>query len=179
MKKEKTSLIKPKRIREKETKNYELILSIVMLMIGIILFTNSNKAIVIICYIIGVITTLFGSFNLLNYYRMKNELNIENNFNLITGVLSVFIGIIIIILASAIENFLRFIIGLILLLNGLKRIKLSIDYRLYFELVLSIILIALGLYTILAENIIFNIIGLLLIISSTFDIFKFFQKPKK
>ena len=178
MKKEKTTIIKPKKVQDKETKNYELISSIIMLIIGIILFTNSSKAIVIVCYCIGTAISIFGGYNLLNYYRLKKELNIENTNNLIVGITSLFIGIILILLASAIETFLRFIIGVILIISGIKKIKTSLDNNNYIILTTGIIIVAIGLYTILAENIVFAIVGLLLIVSSIIDIFKYYKDKK-
>lgn len=179
MKTQKTTIIKPQKVKEKEKKNYDLIGSIIMLIIGIILLTNSSKAVIIVCYCIGGAIAAFGAYNLINYYRLKKELNIENNTNLILGVTTIFIGIIIIILASAIETFLRFIIGAVLVVSGIKKIKSSIDFRNYFVLTAGIILVAIGLYTILAENIIFAIVGLLLIVSSVLDIIKYIQEQKK
>lgn len=178
MKTQKTTIIKPKKIQNKEQKNYELIGSIIMLIIGIILFTNSSKAVVIVCYCIGAAISLFGGYNLLNYYRLKKELNIENTSNLIIGVTTIFIGIIFIILASAIETFLRFIIGIILIISGIQKIKTSIDFNDYITLTTGIVLVAIGLYTILAENIVFAIVGLLLIISSILDIIKYYREQK-
>lgn len=176
---EKTTLIKPKKEKDKKINNNALIGSIIMLIIGIILFTNSSKAIIIVCYVIGAFICAFGTYNLINYYRLKKELNIENTTNLIIGVTTLFVGLVVIILASAIETFLRFIIGIILIINGLKKIKDSIDYRNYITLIIGIVLVGIGLYTVLAENIIFAIVGLLMIISSITDIIKYLKTEKK
>ncbi len=178
MKSQKTKLIKPQKNRKKNI-NLELIGAIIMFITGLILITNSSKAVIIICYCIGILISLFGGFNLLNYYRLKKELKIENTTNLIIGVITVFIGIITIILASAIETFLRFIIGLILILNGLSKIKISIDNQNYIIMTIGIVLVGIGLYTVLAENIVFIIVGSLLILSSIIDIIKYFKNQKK
>lgn len=178
MKKEKITLIKPKKNKENKHKNIDLISSIIMFIIGLILLTNSSKAVIIVCYCIGAAITAFGSYNLFKYYSLKKELNIEDNVKLILGVTTIFIGIVIIILASAIETFLRFIIGIILVTNGIKYIKTSIDSHNYLILTTGIVLVAIGLYTILAENIIFAIVGLLLITSSIIDIIKYFKNKK-
>lgn len=181
MKSQKATIIKPKKVKEKEkeNKNYGLIASIAMLIIGIILLTNSSKAVIIVCYCIGAVIAIFGGYNLLNYYRLKKELNIESSSHLIIGVIAVFIGMIMIILASAIETFLRFIIGMILIISGIQKSKNAIDYKDYFILLTGILLIAIGLYTILAENLVFAIVGLLLIISSIIDIIKYMKNQKK
>lgn len=180
MKKENVKIIKPKKKREEEEKrNWELIAAIITGIIGLILFTNSSKAVIFVCYAIGLAISIFGVYHLISYYRLKKEMNIENNVSLILGSCAVFIGIIVIILASAIETFLRFIIGVVLIISGLNKIMTSIDLRNYIVLTTGIILVAIGLYTILAENIVFAIVGLLLIISSVIDIVKYIKEQKK
>ncbi len=179
MKNEKTTLIKPKKIQDKEKNKIELVGAITLFIIGFILFTNSSQAIIIVCYFIGSIILLFGGYNLIRYYSLKKELNIESNINLISGVISIFMGIIIILLASAIETFLRFIIGIILIYNGISKIKNSLDYNNYFILTLGIIFVGMGLYTILAENIILALCGIILMIASILDIIKYIKSNKK
>lgn len=179
MKNSKTTIIKPQKVKEKENKKLEFIASIVMMIIGIILITNSSKAVIIVCYSIGTVISIFGAYHLLNYYRLKKELNIESNPNLIIGVTTLLIGILTMILASAIETFLRFLIGIILIISGIQKAKTSIDRRDHLILLTGIVLIAIGLYTILAENIVFAIVGLFLIISSIIDMIKYIKNQKK
>lgn len=174
----KTTLIKPKRVKEKEAKNLKILGPIIMLIIGIILFTNSAKAIIIVCYLIGAIFIIFGAYNFISFYRLKKELNIESNKNMVMGTVAIFIGIIIILLSGAIETCLRFIIGCALVINGIKKIMESLNTHNYIILTEGIIFIGMGLYTVLAENIIFQIVGLLLIISSIIDLVTYFKEQK-
>ena len=173
MKEIKATLIKPKKKKEKQMKDREYLGPLLMLLLGIILFTNSSKAIIYVFYAIGACIFLFGVYHLLSYYRLKKKLTLEDNQKMVLGTSSIFIGILIILLASAIETFLRFILGFILLLNGLKKIWFSFYQRNYIVLLEGIIFIGIGLYTILAENIVLQIIGILLIISSVIDFFSY------
>lgn len=176
MKEEKTTLIKPK--KEKDIKDQKLLSSIIMLIIGIILLTNSSKAVIIVCYCLGFISMILGAYNLYNYYNIKTKLHMDNTSNLVIGVASIFIGFIIVILAGAIETFLRFIIGLVLLYNGIKKTMDGVTFKNYVELSIGIVLIACGLYTILAENIVFMIVGALLVISSVIDLIDMYKQKK-
>lgn len=173
MKKEKTTLIKPK--SNKKEINKDLISSIVMLIIGLILLTNSSQAVIVVCYCLGIVAILIGGYNLVNYYKLKKELNIENTNYLVIGVMAFFIGLIIIILSSAIETFLRFIIGIVLIFSGINKIINSISFNNYVESLEGILLVIGGLYTIIAENIVFIIIGLLLVISSIYDLITYYK----
>lgn len=179
MKKEKTTLIKPKKVKEKEDKKKDLLVPFIMFLLGLIFLTNSSKAIIIVCYIIGAFIMLFGIGKLISYYHLKQQLKIEDNQKLVLGILTILMGLIVIILSGAIEAALRFIIGAILILNGLQKTFLSINYRNTVTLVEGIVLIAIGLYTILAENIILQIVGAFLILSSIIDVITYFKGQKK
>lgn len=175
----KTTLIKPKKVREKEVKKLEILGPLLMLLIGIILFTNSSKAVIFIFYSVGVLAILFGIFRLVSYYRLKKELKVEDNAKMVMGSSSIFIGIVIILLAGAIEAFLRFILGFVLLVNGIRKTIFSLNQRNYVVLLEGILFVGIGLYTILAENIVFQIVGVLLIVSSIIDFIEFLKEQKK
>ena len=178
MKEEKTTLIKPKKIKDKETERLKILNPIILFVIGIILATNSDKFIILVCYIIGALVLLFGIYNLIKYYRLKKELNIDDNMALVLGGSVTFLGILIILLASAIEIGIRYIIGFALLYNGYKKITISLANKNYIILTEGIIFILLGLYSILAKNIVFTIIGILLIISSIVDLIEILSHKK-
>ncbi len=63
----KTTLIKPKKIREKEIKKLEIFGPLLMLVVGIILVTNSSQAVIFVFYCIGALAILFGIFHLVSY----------------------------------------------------------------------------------------------------------------
>ena len=179
MKEEKTTLIVPKKKKKSEKDNSDFLNPLIMLIIGLILTFSSDKFIVLICYFLGVIAIIVGIYNLVKYYKYKKELNYDNNSNLVIGGVAIFIGIIIITLASAIEVGIRYIIGLTLLYNGLKKLSLSLGSKEYYLIVESVIFLGLGLYTILANNIVFTIIGILLVISSILDFISIYKDTKK
>ena len=97
---------------------------------------------------------------------------------MVLGATTLFIGIMVLLLSGAIETFLRFIIGVVLIYNGLKNVMISLRSKNYFTLIIGIVFIGMGLYTILAENIIFQIIGVLLIISSIVDFIGLLSQKK-
>lgn len=174
----KTTLIKPKKVKEKEAKKLEVLGPLLMLIVGIILLTNSSKAVIFVFYCIGVLAILFGVFHLVSYYRTKKELKVDDNAKLVMGSSSVFVGIVIILLAGAIETFLRFILGFVLLFHGVRKTIFSLTQKNYVVLLEGIFLVGIGLYTILAENIVFQVIGVLLIVSSIIDFIEFIKVQK-
>lgn len=179
MKTQKTTLIKPSKKNQKENRKPEFLGPIIMLLIGIILFTDSSKAVIVVCYAIGAIAIVFGIYHLISYYRLKQELNIEDNTKLMIGICTISIGVIVIILSGAIETFLRFVLGFALLVNGVKKGAIALHFHEKLNLIEGILFIGIGLYTILAENIVFQIVGLLLIIASILDFIKSFKEKNK
>ena len=76
MKETKATLIKPKKKNENKNKkeSMKILGPILMLVLGIILLTNSSKAVILVFYVIGAIFILVGIWNLVSYYKMKKEL---------------------------------------------------------------------------------------------------------
>ncbi len=178
MKEEKTTLIIPKKKKKSDNDSKDWLNPLVMFIMGIILTFSADKFIILICYFLGVMAIIMGIYNLFTYYNYKKKFNFDNNHNLVIGSLAIFIGIIIVILASAIEVGIRYIIGFTLIYNGLKKLSLSLSLKDFVNITESIIFLVLGLYTILAENIVFSIIGILLIVASILDFLKLYHSKK-
>ncbi len=174
MKEEKATLIIPNKKEKKDNEEFKIVSIIFKLILGIILLTNSSQAVIIVFYLIGAIFLLIGICNLISFYKIKKEFHIEKNSKLAFGITIIFIGISILTLSSAIEFFLRFIIGILLMYFGFKNIASSV----YITIIIGIIFIAMGLYTIIAENIVFQIVGILIIISSILDIMNLLKQKK-
>ncbi len=178
MKEQKETLIKPKKSNKNDKSKdnfYNLVIPIIFLCIGLVLVTNSSKAVIIVCYILGALGIAFGVYKLIGYYRLEKELRVDMTSQLILGIGAICVGLLVIILAGAIETFLRFIIGVLLIINGVDKIITSINIRNYVSLTIGIILVGIGLYTILAENIVFSIVGVFMILSSIIDIVKYIK----
>ena len=167
-------------IKQKEDKNINIISSVIMLILGIILVLNANQLITTIFIILGAIITGFGLIKLLSYFKSKQQLNVENNEALISGILSIAIGLITILLASILSNAIQIISGIWLLLLGLNKLTIYLQFKTApIDLILAIILIGLAIYTIFFENAILIIIGIVLIITAGYDIITELSKNKK
>ena len=179
----KIELIKPKsqkqKLREdniKQTidKNKNIILPALMGIVGIIFLTNSNDIIIYSCYIIGALIAGFGIYNVIRYAQIKEQLKIEDTKKLTSGIISIAIGILVVLLASVIQTFLNLLIGLWLIITGIMKIIDSgkVDTRTkHFYLIESIIYIGMGLYSIFFQNILLTIIGIWMIIASGIELY--------
>ena len=171
MKEEKVTLIKPKKKKENYNQTIDFFKALIMLLLGILLLTKSTQLVTYVFYGIGVLCILVGIYYFIKYTQLKKQLNMEDSKQLMMGTLLIFIGILILLLAGTIENFIRFVIY-----NGLQNVLFSLQLKDYFNIVVGIILILMGLYTILATNIVLQIIGVLCIFSSISDFIKCLQK---
>lgn len=176
----KAKLIKP---NSQNSKN--IIQSIILLILGIILITNSNQIVTVTFQIIGALIIAFGIYKIFRYISLKNQFKIEDTEALTTGIITIAIGLMLILLASIIDIGLRYLLGIYLILNGFNKLIMTrnikdISIKLgKSNIIMAVIYILLGLYTIFVANVAFVIIGILLIISSSFDIITYLQIKKR
>lgn len=152
-----------------------IIISILFFLLGLILFIDFNKVINFVSYVLGTIIIALGVYKLWSYYRKKlnNDLTDYNEFGF--GVVDLILGILIIVLAEAFTTILRFFVGGYILLAGINRFVQTMSNnelkrnKFISLLLMSIIVIGLGVYTILNKNSL-DIIGLLIMIYSVIEI---------
>ena len=163
--------------------SFTLISAILFLILGTILITNPDLIIKFITYIIGAIIIILGGIKLFTYLKnKKQELNDYNN--LVLGITFIVIGIIIMFCSSVIAFIIRLIMGAWLLFNGVTKLMLSLELKgiklqtWYIPLIISIIMIICGLYTILERNIIGVAGGVVLVIYSVSEIVQYVIIPK-
>ena len=183
---EKVELIKPKSKRQEKkeqdlrdsfNKNKKFISPVLMSIVGFIFLTNSNTIIIYACYILGAIIAGFGIYNIIKYIQLKNQLKIEDSVKLNTGIISIAIGLLVILLSSVIETFLNIIIGAWLIITGVTKLigiseLYSVDKKTAsLNIIEAIIVIAMGLYSIFFQNIVLTIIGIWMIIGAGIDLY--------
>lgn len=183
---EKVELIKPKSkkqekkeqdLRDSFNKNKKFISPLLMGIVGFIFLTNSNTIIIYACYILGAIIAGFGIYNVIKYIQLKNQLKIEDSVKLNTGIISIAIGLLVILLSSVIETFLNIIIGAWLIITGVTKLigiseLYSVDKKTAnLNIIEAIIVIAMGLYSIFFQNIVLTIIGIWMIIGAGIDLY--------
>jgi len=160
-------------------KNYSdivsLIISIILLILGAIMFTRPDEIILFISYVIGGILILVGLFKCIkNYLDVKKDNSISSK-EMVAGIFLIVIGLVFIFLANVIEALVRVVIGGWILFTGINRLINALKLnkkttRFIIFLILAIITIAVGLYTILEANLAFKTIGLVLMIYSVIEI---------
>jgi len=160
-----------------------LISSILFLILGAIMFTKPEAIILFISYVIGGLMIVIGSFKCIkNYLEVKKD-NSTSSSEMIMGIVLIVIGIIFIFLANVIEALVRLVIGGWILFSGINRLINALhlnkkSHRFIVFLILSILLIGTGLYTILEANLAFQTIGIVLMAYSFIEIFGYIFNRK-
>lgn len=169
-------------------KNYSnimsLISSILFLIIGAVIFTKPEIIILFISYVIGGMIIVIGLFKCIkNYLDIKKDNTISSK-EMVMGIILLIIGLTFILLAGVIEALVRLVIGGWILFSGINRLVNAIQLPkknggLIVRLILSLLLIGVGLYTILESNLAFKTIGLVLIVYSVIEIIGYIFNRKE
>lgn len=152
--------------------------SIIFLLFGIVLFTNPGGILKFLSYIAGGVLILIGIINILEYIKTLKNLNIEENIKLISGIILIVLGLIVMFFSSFIETTIRLIVGIWLIYCGILKIIDSTAFKsdkvsYYVDLIIGILIIALGFYVSLKTNLVLSVIGLFIIIYSILDIISY------
>lgn len=163
-------------------KNYSnvfiLVSSILFLILGAVMWTKPEAVVIITTYIFGGILILIGLFKCVkNYLDVKKD-NETKSTEMIIGIVMIILGIVCIFLAGVVEAFVRLVIGGWILFSGINRLVNSFylqkkDSKFWVSLILSLILIGGGIYTILEVNLAFKAIGIVLMIYAILEIINY------
>lgn len=170
----KTEIIK---LNNKKSENKSLLTPIIYLIIGGILVFKSDEAIEIFFYIIGIMVILYGIKAFINYYRNKDNIQFKN-VNLTVAITSIIIGLLLIVLAGAINLSIRFLIGFFLIFMGVSRLLTDISFGNYMSVstLSNILLIILGIYSVFVSHAVLVIVGVMLIINAVILFFEYFKE---
>ena len=160
-------------------KNYSNILvlvsSIIFLILGAIMYTKPDAVVVIITYVFGGLLIIIGLFKCIkNYLDVKKD-NTISSTEMVVGIILSVLGVICIFLAGVVEAFIRLLIGGWMIFTGINSL-INILYldkktsKFWISLILSLIIIGGGLYTILEANLAFKAIGIILMIYAVLEI---------
>ena len=164
-----------------------LISSIIYFIIGGILFAKADEVLSVLSLIIGIIMAISGIVSLVIYYiNLKKEIPYKNHKNLAYGILLLIISIIFIFFSNIVAQFIRFIIGGWILFTGIIRLINSLSMnnknnKFIPLLIVSLLLIGVGIYTIVKGDIILSSVGLIMMLYAGIEIigYIFYSKDKQ
>ena len=161
--------------------NFNLFSALAFFVFGLIIFVNPDAVVKFISYCIGGLLILVGVYKTANYYIQDKRLGVVNRNEMAFGITAIILGIVFIFLASAIELLLRIVVGGYLILMGIGRIAMTFyttdrTSKFYALIVVGLLLIGGGLYTILASNLALSINSFSCSLSLLSSLWRFFFK---
>ena len=164
-----------------------LLSSIIFFILGAILFSSADKVISFISISIGIILAVSSIIELIIYIiENKKEDIIPKKSRIVYNLIAIILAIIFIFFSEVIEQFIRFIIGAWILFSGIMRfinaISINNKSRKFIPLlIVSILLMIVGVYTILIGDIILSTIGIIMMIYAVIEIigYIFYTKDTK
>lgn len=159
----------------KKTGYTSIITSIILGILGLVMFIYSKTTLKIITYAIAGILILVGLIKIIGYIIDKNKKEYFN-YDLIYGIINTVIGIVLITHPGILEGLLGITIGVWIIYTGLTRFGLSLKLKDYKTktwipmLILSVIILAMGIYIIVAPDLIIATLGSIILMYSIMDL---------
>ena len=155
-----------------------IVASLIFIILGIILVGKPDLIMSIIAYIIGGIFIAVGVIRILSYIKKnKGSSNDDLNYELIFGIMTIVIGLVVIIYREFIAQIFGIVIGIWIIYSGVVRFSASLNIKksnsnlwIYSMVIAGLMFIA-GLYVVLSSGaILIATIGIIMIIYAILDI---------
>lgn len=152
-----------------------IISSLVLAIIGAVMFIYSDATLKLISYVLGGLLLLTGVIKTIEYITNKGNDDLFN-YNLVYGILSIVFGLVIITNTGALESLLGIIVGVWIIYSSLMKFGLSLKLKTYNikywipMIIIAILMMICGIYIIFAPDIIIATLGGILFIYSVMDI---------
>ena len=165
-------------------KSYEsretLVTPIILLLVGVLLLLNPEVVSKFLSYIVGAVFMILGVGKYIYDSKRKDTTTADTFYS----ILMVIVGLVFIVFSNTFEILVRVIIGIWVLLNGTNIIASNVNTMKVHKnsivaFIIGFILILLGLYMIIVNNLVFSTIGLILIIYSILEIINYFFIVKR
>ena len=105
-----------------------LLSSILLAILGLLLIFQSEFTIFSISYIVGGILVGIGVFTLINYFRNINS-SYAKELDIIYGIVSIVLGVLIIKHPKAIASVIPLIIGAVIIISSAAKLQYSLDLK--------------------------------------------------
>ena len=153
--------------------NASIVTSVIILVLGIFLFIQPDTIIHMISIILGGIILIPGITSLIDYFKNKYQPS------LISGIVTIIIGLILIINTKLVASILPFILGIYFVINGINRLQYALELKRQqinytISLAFSILIIICGILFIInpfgGALVITKVMGIFMIIYSLLDL---------
>ena len=141
-----------------------IIESLALVILGILFIIWPSTTIKILAYFIGVFFIVKGGFQIIMYYYEKGQYDFFNN-GLLSGVISVLLGVAALVIGEDIAAIFRVVVGIIIIYESLVRINTAIKLSAIgvsswiYVVILALIMMALGIIVTFNKGAVIEMIG--------------------
>lgn len=141
-----------------------IIESLALVILGILFIIWPSTMIKILAYFIGVFFIVKGGFQIIMYYYEKGQYDFFNN-GLLSGVISVLLGVAALVIGEDIAAIFRVVVGIIIIYESLVRINTAIKLSAIgvsswiYVVILALIMMALGIIVTFNKGAVVEMIG--------------------
>lgn len=159
----------------KQNATTSIISSLLFLVLGIILIINPQFVMNVIAYILGIVFIVLGALKIISYFTNKS-ISDGSSFELITGIVSIAVGIFVITCSGTISALFRIVIGIWIIYTGVLRLISSIRLKSVgvtiwpFLLLMSLLMIIAGIYITVNSGTLFMSLGVMILIYAIMDL---------
>lgn len=105
-----------------------IITSIILIILGLLLIFESETTIISISYIIGSILLAIGVVAIINFIRKINA-NINDRLDIVYGIPTIILGILIITNPHAIASIIPFVLGIGIIISSANKLQYSLELK--------------------------------------------------
>ena len=144
--------------------------SLVIMIFGILLVAWPDVTVLVLANVMGAIFIASGIYQIINYFVVKGQQDFFNN-GLLSGVVSLLVGIAAIVIGEDIANVFRIIIGIWMIYEALVRVNTSIKLhaagvRIWrYVLIIALIMLVLGVFVTFNAGAVIQLIGWMMILT--------------
>ena len=158
--------------------------AIFFIFFGALIFADPNKVIALASTILGILLICAGVYYLIKNYYATKENSDNSPTDLILGIVTMILGLLFIILAGTIGTIIQYILGAWILFSGIERLITAVQEKrntnsFIAQLIVAILLIFVGLYTIFKANLTLKVIGLIMMIYGVIEVIGFITESDK
>ena len=149
--------------------------SLATIILGVFLIVWLDAVVQVIGYVAGTILIIKGAYQIINYFVAKGQNSIFNN-DLLSGVISLLIGIAFFCIGEEIVNVFRIIIGIWMIYEALVRMNTSIKLHAVgikawsYVLILALMMLILGIFVTFYQGAVIALIGWMMILTGVIGI---------
>jgi len=143
--------------------------SLITIILGVLLIVWPDIVIKVIAYVVGAFLIIKGAYQVINYFVVKGQNDFFNN-NLLSGVISVLIGLALLLIGEEIANVFRIIIGIWMIYESLVRINTAIKFHAAginawkYILILALMMLVLGVFVTFYSGAVVALIGWMMVL---------------